>query len=134
LTFRPYTQPDSQTHSGIFAGSGTVQPPQARDVVSLSARASRIVAAAESLAKAQRPLLVIGSQSLALADDSSRIAAAISRLGVPVYLSGMARGLLERDHPLQMLERRMCRPQSRRKSQGTSASTTQSDSRSASRR
>jgi len=92
--------------AGIFAGSGAVQPSQARDVVALAAHSSRIVAAAESLAKAQRPLLVIGSQTLALADDPSRIAAAVSRLGVPVYLSGMARGLLERDHPLQMHHQR----------------------------
>jgi acetolactate synthase-1/2/3 large subunit len=62
--------------------------------------------AAEALAGAERPLMVIGSQSLAQATNASRIAAAVSRLGLPVYLSGMARGLLGRDHPLQMRHER----------------------------
>jgi acetolactate synthase-1/2/3 large subunit len=35
-----------------------------------------------------------------------RIAAAVKRLGIPAYLSGMARGLLGRDHPLHMRHRR----------------------------
>jgi len=36
----------------------------------------------------------------------TRIAAAVAQLGVPVYLSGMARGLLGRDHVLQMRHQR----------------------------
>ena len=46
--------------------------------------------------------MVIGSQALSLAGEAERIAAAVAQLGIPVYLSGMARGLLGRDHPLQM--------------------------------
>ncbi len=34
------------------------------------------------------------------------LASAVERLSVPVYLSGMARGLLGKDHPLQMRHRR----------------------------
>jgi thiamine pyrophosphate-dependent acetolactate synthase large subunit-like protein len=37
-----------------------------------------------------------------LADEADHLAEAVGRLNVPVYLSGMARGLLGRDHPLQM--------------------------------
>lgn len=61
-----------------------------------------IARAAEALARARRPLLVIGSQALLLADRTHAIADAVARLGIPVYLSGMARGLLGRNHPLQM--------------------------------
>jgi acetolactate synthase-1/2/3 large subunit len=46
--------------------------------------------------------MLIGSQALALAAEADRIATAVATLGVPVYLSGMARGLLGREHPLQM--------------------------------
>ena len=59
-----------------------------------------------ALAKAERPLLVIGSQALTIAAEAASIAAAVARLGIPVYLSGMARGLLGRDHPLQMRHQR----------------------------
>ena len=47
-----------------------------------------------------------GSQTLALAPDPSLIADAVSRLGMPVYLSGMARGLLGRDHRCMHHQRR----------------------------
>ena len=49
---------------------------------------------------------MIGSQALALAAEAPRIAAAVTQLGIPVYLSGMARGLLGRDHVLQMRHQR----------------------------
>ena len=65
-----------------------------------------IARAAEALAKAERPLMVIGSQALAQATNAPALATAVTRLGVPVYLSGMARGLLGRDHPLQMRHER----------------------------
>jgi thiamine pyrophosphate-dependent acetolactate synthase large subunit-like protein len=61
-----------------------------------------IARAAEALARAERPLMVIGSQALLLADQAAVIAAAVTRLQIPVYLSGMARGLLGPGHPLQM--------------------------------
>jgi acetolactate synthase-1/2/3 large subunit len=87
--------------SRMFAGSdataraaGPVAPPRASD--------SSIARAAEQLSSAQCPLAVIGSQALLLADQAQAIAAAIEQIGIPVYLSGMARGLLGPRHPLQM--------------------------------
>ena len=58
--------------------------------------------AAAALARAERPLIVVGSQALAQAGNAARLAKALSELGAPVYLSGMARGLLGREHPLHM--------------------------------
>jgi thiamine pyrophosphate-dependent acetolactate synthase large subunit-like protein len=63
-------------------------------------------AALAALAKAQRPLAVIGSQAVVEAGEVQHLAEAVTRLGIPVYLSGMARGLLGRDHPLQMRHQR----------------------------
>jgi len=61
-----------------------------------------IAKAADALARAERPLVVVGSQALVRSREAEALAAAVGALGVPVYLSGMARGLLGPAHPLQM--------------------------------
>jgi acetolactate synthase-1/2/3 large subunit len=86
----------------MFAGSNRPVESRAAMVEPPAPQESRIDAAAGALSKAERPLLVIGSQALSLAGEAGRIAAAVAQLGAPVYLSGMARGLLGRDHALQM--------------------------------
>ena len=86
----------------LFAGSGNVPAPVPRDVPVAAASARSLERAAAALSLAERPLVVIGSQALAQAINAAPLAAAVSRLGIPVYLSGMARGLLGRDHRLQM--------------------------------
>lgn len=67
------------------------------------ARISRVVA---RLAQAERPLLLVGSQTLLDPTTTAAVAQAVERLGIPVYLSGMARGLLGKSHPLQMRHQR----------------------------
>ena len=86
----------------LFAGSGAPYAPTLRDVKVPVAPQSALSAAAQALARAERPLMVIGSQSIVEAAEALEVAAAVERLGVPVYLSGMARGLLGRDADLQM--------------------------------
>jgi acetolactate synthase-1/2/3 large subunit len=90
----------------MFAGSQDAAPPPAPKVAPPTPPDSSVEAAATALARAQRPLIVIGSQTLALAAEAPRIAAAVAGLGIPVYLSGMARGLLGREHVLQMRHQR----------------------------
>ncbi len=51
-------------------------------------------------------MLLAGSQATLVASDVGHVAGAIGRLGVPVYLSGMARGLLGASHPSQLRHRR----------------------------
>ena len=86
----------------MFAGAQTMSAPLVAPVPVPHAPESAIARAAAALTRAQRPLAVIGSQALLAADQVQPIADAITRLGIPVYLSGMARGLLGRNHPLQM--------------------------------
>ena len=87
----------------MFAGSGdAVRAARCARSRSPRRRRRRVDARGGGARRAERPLIVIGSQALAVATEAPRIAAAVTRLGVPVYLSGMARGLLGRDHPLQM--------------------------------
>jgi len=86
----------------MFAGSDDGAVPSVQTVYLPHASEALTRAAATALAKAERPLLVIGSQAVVRAETADALAQAVARLGAPVYLSGMARGLLGRDHPLQM--------------------------------
>ena len=61
---------------------------------------------AKRVRKAQRPLLLIGSQALLDAPTVRNSPKRCNRLGVPAYLSGMARGLLGAANPLQMRHQR----------------------------
>jgi len=90
----------------MFAVGAETTPSAQPDVAPPAASDASLAAAVAALAGAQRPLLVIGSQALAIATEAPRIAAAVAQLGIPVYLSGMARGLLGRDHSLQMRHQR----------------------------
>lgn len=54
----------------------------------------QVVAALES---AEKPVLVIGSQALLNAGKAQALQRAVKALGVPTFLSGMARGLLGKD-------------------------------------
>lgn len=90
----------------LFGGAESVPAPQVRPMNAPAVRLSKVKAAAAALAKAKRPLAIIGSQTLAASANPVLAAAAIERLGVPVYLSGMARGLLGRDDPLQLRHQR----------------------------
>jgi len=90
----------------MFEGSNVESPQPVREVGTPVAGDASIGAALGALARARQPLAVIGSQAVVNAAEAERIAAAVARLGIPVYLSGMARGLLGRDHPLQMRHQR----------------------------
>ena len=61
---------------------------------------------ARRLARAERPVLMVGSQATLEADRIQSTVAAVERLGVPVYLSGMGRGLLGASHSLQLRHQR----------------------------
>ncbi len=90
----------------MFAGGKAPWSARARDVPVPQVPDATVARAAALLANSQRPLAVIGSQALTCADAADRIAAAVTQLGIPVYLSGMARGLLGREHPLQLRHQR----------------------------
>lgn len=82
-----------------FSGAVAFMDPE---TVALDAPAeSELRDVASRLAMAQRPVMVVGSQA-----SSPEVTAALERLGVPVFLSGMSRGLLGPSHSLQMRHRR----------------------------
>ena len=92
--------------AGLFSGADRPLESRVLDVPVPRPQDDAIARAAEAMSRAERPLMVIGSQALAQATNAGRLAEAVTRLGVPVYLSGMARGLMGREHPLQMRHER----------------------------
>lgn len=84
-----------------------LSPPEIKSPFKTSL-SSKIDKAADALARAERPTLVVGSQTLVNMNQSQarRVARAIEALGVPVWLGGMARGLLGRDSDLQFFHKR----------------------------
>lgn len=76
----------SQQPRGIKTDTGFAPPSQ-----------GKLQRLATLLRKAQRPVMLVGSQAMLSAAKASAIQEAIRSLGIPVYLSGMARGLLAKD-------------------------------------
>ena len=90
----------------LFAAPNPFEPEMPEPVVTPLPAGNAVTMAAESLRSAKRPLLVVGSQTLVQAKQAGDVADAIDRLGIPVYLSGMARGLLGDKHPLHRRHQR----------------------------
>ncbi len=90
----------------MFDGSGQAVAAGVQEIFAPAASAASIRATLSALTQSERPLLIIGSQALTIAAESAEIADAVAALKIPVYLSGMARGLLGRNHPLQMRHQR----------------------------
>jgi len=89
----------------LFAGldpePGAPARPDLREPVdALVRRAAARVEASE------RPALLLGSQALAGPGEAAALAASVERLGIPMWLAGMARGLLGPDHPLHVRHKR----------------------------
>ncbi|MCG8353882.1 MAG: thiamine pyrophosphate-dependent enzyme [Chloroflexales bacterium] len=90
----------------LFTGAGQAPISGRIETLAPEPDIAKTVQVVEQLQKAERPLLLIGSQALLDAPMATAVANAVAHLGIPVYLSGMARGLLGKDHPLQMRHRR----------------------------
>jgi len=67
---------------------------------------SLIAKAGKWLSGARKPVLILGSQCMLDPAASKELVASIEKLNCPVFLSGMARGLLGKDHPLQLRHKR----------------------------
>ncbi len=112
-TPRGYSLPDRfmraylQYHARrLFATPNGVDTDFVGTVASEAAPQGAVDQAAARLGDAKRPLLVVGSQALVDARQADSVARAIDSLNVPVYLSGMARGLLGASHPLHRRHQR----------------------------
>ena len=84
----------------LFAGSNAVDDTSIIDAAPMHPSSQDIARAVARINKAERPVLVVGSQALVDSSQADAIAEAVERIGMPVYLSGMARGLMGASHPL----------------------------------
>jgi acetolactate synthase-1/2/3 large subunit len=89
-----------------FAGSRRARPGPRIAPPPPAPETALVSRAADALARARRPLLVIGAQAVLEAGSVDALARAVAEIGAPVYLSGGARGLLGRSHPLLMRHQR----------------------------
>ncbi len=89
----------AERHSGRSHQVSEIDP---RPAVSPAA----IDRAVKALTRAERPLLLVGSQAVIDVVNVDRVATAVAALQLPFYLSGMARGLLGRVHPRQLFHQR----------------------------
>jgi acetolactate synthase-1/2/3 large subunit len=98
---RPSGRPAAEPGLSARDTPATAQHPSVPPPPPVPSPADRAIrAAAQLIARAERPVLLVGSQAVIRAGAVDRIAHAVTSLGIPTFLSGMARGLLGRSHPL----------------------------------
>ena len=68
--------------------------------------AAIVTQAAAILRQSVQPVAIVGSQAVLQATRAPRLAQALEQIGLPLYLTGMARGLMGRDHALAMRHQR----------------------------
>ncbi len=90
----------------LFAGAGRGAASAPATFRPVAAGRGEVRRAAALLGKAEQPVLLVGSQAMAHPGRAGAVAEAVDRLGVPVYLSGMARGLLGAAHPRHLRHQR----------------------------
>ncbi len=79
--------------NGVFAAGGST-PQEPVHVLRTHPSARSVQRAAALLAHAERPVIAVGSQGCERAAESAALVEALRALNVPVFLAGMARGLL----------------------------------------
>jgi thiamine pyrophosphate-dependent acetolactate synthase large subunit-like protein len=91
----------------LFEGGDAGRSSGPLPVTRLSPAPSQVARAAQLLAAAERPVVLVGSQALGSGPaEAAELARALLSLAAPVFLSGMARGLLGASHPLLLRQRR----------------------------
>jgi len=91
----------------LFSGKDTVKldtPVQSFTYPTHSSSAVNKVIA--RLKEAKKPVMLVGSGAMMNPQKAASLAQAVSKLGLPVYLSGMGRGLLGKESALQMRHHR----------------------------
>ncbi|TVQ88978.1 MAG: thiamine pyrophosphate-binding protein [Deltaproteobacteria bacterium] len=89
-----------------FRGSDRLHEGALKAVDPMEPQAADVDKIATMLREARQPVLVAGSQVLALPREADDLAVAVRRMGIPTWLGGMARGLLGADCPIQLRHKR----------------------------
>jgi acetolactate synthase-1/2/3 large subunit len=95
-----------QWHLNRVFGGSRAAPPPGEPANTAPPAPSDLRTASAHVKRSSRPVMVVSSQAVGVGTDVTRLALAIDALGIPVFLSGMARGLLGAHHPLQYRHKR----------------------------
>ena len=91
---------------GMFACSFETMEACAWSPTETTVDAAIVTQAAAILRQSVQPVAIVGSQAVLQATRAPRLAQALEQIGLPLYLTGMARGLMGRDHALAMRHQR----------------------------
>ncbi|MBF0352387.1 MAG: thiamine pyrophosphate-binding protein [SAR324 cluster bacterium] len=90
----------------MFAGVDSVEEPGTLPFHKPHAINMMVDTAIQYVKKSKKPVMVIGSQALIDSRNVHELVTAVKALGIPVFLSGMARGLLGAADPIQFRHNR----------------------------
>ncbi|HQV78850.1 MAG TPA: thiamine pyrophosphate-binding protein [Chitinophagales bacterium] len=90
----------------IFEGKENVQFHQPLSFSIPTHKDAEVDEVVTALKKAKNPLMIIGSGAVMSPQNVHELSTAVQHLNIPVYLSGMARGLVGKDSELQMRHKR----------------------------
>jgi acetolactate synthase-like protein len=90
----------------LFAESAPLSFGQSPSPVVQMPSASKVQRARELLKRSVKPVMILGSQAVQSPITAMGLVAALNRMEIPVYLSGMARGLLGAECPFQYRHKR----------------------------
>lgn len=90
----------------VFAGADRVRFSTPSPIHGMDPKPGHVRRVAQMLAKAERPVFVVGSQVMAHPQEAEAIARAVEAIGAPAFLAGSARGLLGRQSDIQFRHKR----------------------------
>ncbi|MCO5229551.1 MAG: thiamine pyrophosphate-binding protein [Chitinophagales bacterium] len=90
----------------LFEGKNSAEFGRVRSFSFPNHSTSDIDEVVSRLKKAKKPVLIVGSGAAMQPQKINELAQSVRKLGIPVYLSGMGRGLLGKDDALQMRHKR----------------------------
>ncbi|CAB3999937.1 acetolactate synthase, partial [Paramuricea clavata] len=90
----------------LFAGAWEPQAVEPLPVSIPRASDKEVAAAVQLVSKAKKPLVILGSQSTLPPAPAEKLKSALESLGIPCFLGGMSRGLLGRNSPIHVRQRR----------------------------
>ncbi|RLI44666.1 thiamine pyrophosphate-binding protein, partial [Candidatus Bathyarchaeota archaeon] len=91
----------------LFACSDTnLEPSEPNKIIPFSIDDHDLSQTISYLNKSKSPIMVIGSQTMLRTDNINYLVSAVEQIGIPVYLTGMARGLLGDTNSLNLRHKR----------------------------
>lgn len=78
-----------------------VEEAEKEDIVPFSVSPEDVARVIQRIKEARSPVMIIGSQAALLPEKANQLSEGLRSMGVPMFLTGMARGLLGKNHPLQ---------------------------------